>query len=314
MSSNKNVAIVIALSIITLSGVFLWKSNSALGVTNSAEFNQKILNSLAELNLPKSSDLSLINAAPDNLGNYIFYRSGVTLSQTNKDALRQSEQTSWSQNKRIGQSHLAQILTDVAFEKLVTLSDAEINDMSETLRGFNDASMSPTFQSGRRMVRLRANGEGSLEPQYFISQLAYARDAQIAYNLQRSGYPPLLIQANRAALYNRIVNEVSVRVNTLTAADPDFLDGSKNLTPTKAMLVSYAVVTNDMLLGNSTDIQQFMADEQQTISRFWNQQYPSPQGRKAYGVNGYVYSSPTNYLLDDSSVARVLTLINERSN
>lgn len=165
------------------------------------------------------------------------------------------------------------------------------------------------------MVRLRANGEGSLQPQYFVSQLEYARDAQIDYNRSRSGYPPLLIQANRAALYNRIVNEISERVRTLSDADPEFLTGStKGLTPAKAMLVSYAVVTNDMLLGNSVDLQQRMAIQQQTLSSYWNQQYPSPQGRKAFGVNGYLYSSPTNYLFDDASVARVLTLINERSN
>lgn len=315
MSSNKNLAIVLALSVITIGGLFLWKSNSAIGITNSADFNQKILNSLAELNLPNTSNVSSINAAPDSLGNYIQYRSGVALSQTNKDTLRQSEQAFWNENKTVGQTQLAQILTDVAFERLVTLSNSDINNMSDTLRGFNDPSLSTTFQSGRRMVHLRANGDGSLEPQYFISQLEYARDAQIGYNQPRSGYPPLLIQANRAALYNRIVNEVSSRVNALSEADPDFLSGSsKGLTPTKAMLISYSVVTNDMLLGNAADLQQRMTKQEQVLSSYWNQQYPSPQGRRAYGVNGYIYSTPTNYLLDDASVSRLLTLINERSN
>lgn len=315
MHPRRNLLLFLIFSAVTISGILLWKAPPAIGITNGEEINLRVSNSLAELNLPDSNNLAQINDAPNNLSNYLNYRSGVSLSQTNKDSLKLSEQKSWAQDKKVSQTQLAQIMTDVAFERLTTLSDPDISSMAETLRGFNDPGLPAIF--GRSNVLLRANGEGSLDPQYFISQLAYTRNAQVAYvNGGRSGYPPLLLQSQRAALYNRALSEISSLASRLSSGDPAFLGNSTNqgLTPSKALLVTYAVVSNDMLIGNSSELQQSMQQQQQTLSQYVNSPYPGPSGHHAYGVYGYRYSSPTNVLLDDTAVARVIGLIAERSN
>jgi hypothetical protein len=318
-TKKKKIILVFSLAALTFSAMFFWKTSSTSGITNGEEFNQKIRNSMAEVNLPRTNDSAAITTASESFSNYVYYRSGVNLGPTNKSLLRQIEQNAWNQSKKISNSQLAQILTDVAFEKLVTLTDSDINNMAETLRGFNDRSLPAVYQNGRTMVRLRANGEGSMEPQYFVSQLISIRNTQTAYSQNPyGGRPPLVVQSSRAALYNGIVNEISACVSVLKAADPNFFGdpttASKGLTPMQAMLVAYSVISDDMLVGNEAELRQKMSILQQTISQYWATPYPSPQGRRAYGTNGYIYSSPTNYLLDEASVARILNLINERSN
>ena len=308
MYLTKKIAFSLGLIVLTISGLFLWKANAASGLTNRDDFNLQVLHSLVELNLPKSNDQTVIDAAPDNLSNYINYRSGISLSKANKEALRLAEQKSWDQAKRIGQPQLAQILTDVAFEKLGSLSDTDINNMAETLCGFNDQALPENFKRGKRMVKLRANGEGWLDPKDFISQLSSARDAQFAFNQLGSGSSmPFLLRVERSAVYNRMVNEISNRVKYLTLADPGFLGGSESdgLTPSKALLVTYSFVSDDLLAGNATELQQKMLEKQEVITRYSKGRYPGPQSHHAYGVNGYIYSSPLNYLLDDASTARI---------
>jgi len=314
MHSTKRNLLVLALVLIFIGVIFFRVSGPASGITNREEFNQQIRNSLAELQLPKQNNSLLITGSADRLSDFIYYRSGASLSTANKETLRQSEQLFWNESKRVSQQELAQILTDVAFEKLVTLSDQDVDNVTDILRGFNDPSMPAAFQAHRNKVTLRANGEGTMDPQYFAAQLKYARDAQIDYNQNgRGSYPPLLVQTNRAALYNRIVNDVSNRVASLSAADPDTFESSKSdLTPVQAILVAYSVASSDLLAGNQAELQQKMSERQQAASQFAQAQYPSPQGHRAFGVNGYIYSSPLNYLFDDMSVRRVLDLINER--
>ena len=117
----------------------------------------------------------------------------------------------------------------------------------------------------------------------------------------------------RAALYNRMLVEISERVDYLSEADPDFFGGTKgNMTPMQAMLLTYSVVSDDMLVGNQTELQQKETEVQQLASSFGTEPYPSAQGHKAYGVNGYVYSSPTNLLLDDSTTSKILNLIKQK--
>jgi hypothetical protein len=86
------------------------------------------------------------------------------------------------------------------------------------------------------------------------------------------------------------------------------------MAPAQALLVAYAVIADDPLTYNQAELTQKMQDKQQFISRAARSDFPSPRGHKAYGDNGYIHSSPTNILLNDASVERLLTLIQERGN
>ncbi len=297
-----------ALTFISLliGGILFWQANVISGTTGDAEFNQKLRDALAEINFANSNDELAIDTAADNLTNFIYYRSGIQLSEPNRDSLSQSEQSSFSQSKKISQSQLAKILTDVSFERLVTLTDSEINLIAETLRGFNPPGGLPTvYQGVRGRVKPRADGEGAMEPERFVNQIKASRDAFLDGKSAET-------EMTKTALHNRITSEISDRVNYLSSAEPSFFGGSKGfMTPMQALLIAYSVVTDDLLVGNQADLEQTKSELQQVASRFASEPYPGHQGYNAYGVNGYLYSSPTNFLLDDATTSRLIHLINQ---
>ena len=313
LKTKKTIAIALCIFALLLSGTFFWKADSTSGTTSAEAYNQSLRNALTEVNIPKDNNLAVIAASSDNLANFIYYRSGIPMSQANKNLLLDNEQKSWAQSKKITQTQLAQILTDVAFDELVTLSDSNLASMAETLRGFNTPAYSVSHPNARESVRLRANGEGIMSPAYFVSELKSIRDAEINRRNKPNTSPDLSLRMSRTALYDRLSNEISERVSELKNADTSFSGSSPNdLTPTEAMLITYSVVTNDYLMGNQTELQQQMADKQQLVTTYGGQ-FPSPQRYKAYGANGYIYSSPADLLLDNSTTTQILNLIKARS-
>jgi flagellar basal body-associated protein FliL len=312
--NSKTIIIALVIVTVTVAGGLFWKLNSVGAISPSEEYKQRIRNALSEINLSNDQTLVSANSSSASLSDFIYYRSGVQLSQANKDSLAQIQMNSLIQTKKVSQDQLAQIITDVAFEKLVSFSDANISSMSDSLCGCSDPNLPPDFK--RDIVKLRANGEGIMPKTTFVSQLIYARDAEISYRQKGSRFPPLLRQANRMALKNRVLNEVTNRSNYLVAADPNFFNGSSanEMTPLQAILITYSVIADDSLAGNRAELEKQMLDNQQDITNFTGIPYPSPQGHNAYGVNGYSYSTPTDLLFDDATVTRVLNLIKEKSN
>ena len=318
MLKNKR-ALVFALIVFTLliGGLSLYKTREVSGTTDEEEFNQTVRDALAELNFSNGNSPAAINAATNNLANFIYYRSGVQLSQTNKGSLSRNEYKSRTESKRVTQAQLADIFTTVAFEKLVTLSDSDIDQMAETLRGFNSPDLLTNFPGFRKHVKLRANGEGTIDPTVFIAQLKDARASEINYQSQMAANPKTARAVfARTALCGRLNTEITARSNYLAAASPDFFNGAANndLTPEQSMLLTYSIITDDPLAGNRTELQSKMNEMQQVVTKYTKHPYPSSLNHRAYGVNGYIYSTPTNLLFDDAFVTRVLNLIKEKAN
>lgn len=238
------------------------------------------------------------------------------MSQANKDFLQQSEQQALSQSKTIMPADLSQILATVANERLASLSDTDIDNITETLRGFSHPNLPAGFQQSRReLVKLRRNGEGTIPVADFKNQLKEARDVEFAARNRTGAFSAFRISAQRSAISSRINSEVNSRVNQLVNANPDFFLNSQNaMTPIQAMLIAYSVASDDFLVGNQGDITQQLQSIQQGISRVTNSTYPSPQGHQAYGINGYIHSSPVNYTFDDITAMKILNLIQAKVN
>ncbi len=313
MLNYKKLGITLVVFALLISGVLFWKTNSTSGTTDDEAFHQGIRNALSEINFSTGNAPVSVSTTTNNLANFINYRSGIQLSQTNKNLLIQNEQYALDNSQRINKYQLAQILTDVAYEKLVTLSDADINSMADNLRGFNTANMPQDYQSIRNLISIRADGEGTMDPNEFVSRLKSIRDDQIAYNggNQTNSW---LINLQRATFLKRVEGEIKQRATTLKDAEPNFFGSSANdeMTPMQAILLTYSVAADDMLVGNQTEVQQKMTEHQQFVSRFGNQSYPGSQGQHAYGVNGYIYSTPLNIVLDDAAMTNILNKIQER--
>ena len=304
--------IILCFSVLTVLSVasLIWKFSPVSGTTNSEEYKQQMRDALVEAGLATSNNLTAIDASADNLANFIYSRSGVQLSQTNKNTLKQLEEKSWAQSKRITQECLTDALTQVAFEKLVILSDADIDSITTSLMGFDAPDLPVYYKNGRNHVMLRFTGEGIMSPEYFKDQIKNARSNAIACQSICTGQPSFSNKMTRSALRNKISNEILSLMTRLGDADTNFSSGNTNdMTVAEAVLVSYAVITNDTMAGNTSKLQQEMTSVQ--TLRNQGSGYPSPQNHKPFGSNGYLYGSPANQLLNDASTSRLLELVKE---
>lgn len=284
-------------------GALTWKLNTSSGSTKTEEYHQKIRNGLAEINIPRNKNSHSINAAPDSLSNFIYHRSGLKISKSNKSTLRFAEQNAWNDSKRVDAASLTRIITDIALEKISTLSDSEIADITDSLRGFNAPGLPEGYQKGQRVVKLRASGSVQMPADEFSLELTKLRDGGIQGMVARN------------LIHVSVASEVNRYVDTIRRADPQFFGGTQSsMTPTQALLIVYAVVADDPLTHKQAELAQEMQNRRQFRFRVAGSNFPSPNGHNAYGDNGYLYSSPAKLLLDDTSVERLLTLIQERGN
>ncbi len=304
MLRNKK-GVLLTLSVFILlftAGFFFFNYNGATqGTTSNAQLNQRVQNALAEVSLPTSNNASAINASSASLADFIAYRSNVTLSQANKDLLAGKEQLAWNQSKKITKGQLASILTEMASDKLRDLTDAQRDSAVESLRGFNHSTLPANID--RSTVTLRANGLGRMTPAELTTQLNAIRgsnaDSKITQGLIELG----------------ISSEIDYYISLLSDADPNFFGGTKgDMTPMQAVLISYAVVTNDTLSDNQTELTTAMQIAENITAQASGGYYPSHIGEKAYGLNGYFYSAPTDLLMTNDSIDKLITEIAIRSN
>ncbi len=279
---------------------FNFSTNTSSGTTLDEEYKQQVRNGLAEINLPSSTDSNLINAASDSLAGFMSYRSGIQISQVNKNLLAGKEQSAISQSKGITPSQLSQILTQIAGERISSLTDSEISNATENLRGFNSPDLPASFQLGRSNVKLRANGEGVMTATRFQTEVTGIRDGG-------------LNKFVRSAISSRIALEVERKVNLLRdSGSPEFAQAKSKLSPMQALLITYSIVTDDPLTYNQAGLQQKMQNLKQGLSQVTGQTYSSPTSQKAFGDNGYLFSSPSGLILNESAVTRFLNLVSEQ--
>ncbi len=287
----------------SVAGLAFWNSNSTSGATNQDAYRLQVQNGLAQLNLPTSNNADAISAANENLSAFIYNRSGVQLTQSAKNFIKDTEERSWSQSRRITPTQLSQILADAAMERLSNSTEAEVNQAAETLRGFNAFDLPEAFVQGRNMVKLRASGEGTMTTASFISDVNSFRNSGVAYNKIVVG-----------TINNRASLEVERRVKLLAQAAPESYGIiNEGVTPMQAILIAYSIAADDPLAYNEAGLEQRMQTVRQGISQKTGQTYSNPQGHRAFGTNGYLYSSPVDLLLNETTMNRILNSFKERS-
>ena len=267
-----------------------------------AEFNSEVRSALSEIAFPAGADAAAVDTAAANLAYFFSYRAGVLVSDANEQRIRSAEQIAQT-GKRISKSDLVSVLTDIASDKLRNLTDAQRDHAVETLRGFDHAGLPQSFRKGRDHVSIRASGEGRMTAAELASRLDSVRGESAESKLVRS------------LINNSIALEVESICGTLADADPGFFGDSKcDMTALQALLVAYAVVTDDLLAGNQAQLTEKMQRIRQAISDRYDINYPGPDGHSAYGVNGYIFSTPADLFLDEGTMAALISRIEEKLN
>jgi hypothetical protein len=306
-------AVVTAMSICAvIAGINLWISSADDNrVDGSNKQIARLRDGLSEVkfttldNSPKNA-----RASVESLARFLRKRSGVMLEQDVKSKIAAMEEHVASRNlRRISANELDVILAHVVQERIAALSDQEIDYAIETLRGFNSQDLPDEYSRGRSRIRPRASVLGPKVTGNLVAQMRSLRN-------QASANETSL----KFLLGSFMKTEVEARAKLLSEALPSQFtqDGTWSgphgvkLTPVQAILIAYSVVSDDYLLDSEANQQKLMKALQEAgVKRAGH--FPDPTGKFAYGVNGYVYSSPVDLFFNDQVVGRILQLIEERS-
>ena len=207
--------------------------------------------------------------------------------------------------RRIRPDEFSAILTETLIERIHNLDDAEIARATEALCGFDAPDLPSGVKATRKYVKLRASETGSMSAPSFAAQAKNYRDRTFVPLL----LVPLMVLAREA-----VDREVQKRVNSLSEALPAVWGRAQSdgLTPLQAYLITYSVASDDYLWHSQANLQISMKSTEQAMTNSQGH-YPASAGRHAYGVNGYLYSTPLDLILDQRTTTRLLDRLEQRS-
>lgn len=248
------------------------------------------------------ANLGETRAAVNSAAHFIGKRSGVGFSGEALSRLAEMEQRAQAgTGRRVTVDELSNTLTSIMVEKLSALSDEQVAGVVETLRGFNAPGLPNKFD---RDFKLPATAFVMTRPEVHEARIRAIRD-QLA---TPSG------DVFKGAAREFVRKGVESRVQILSEALPESFGNTWDaeaaeaggMTPLQALLVAYSVVSDDYLCDSEASLAQRMKAVERSLSRSLGEPYPGPEGHRAYGVNGYLFSAPLDIVLDEQAVGRLL--------
>jgi hypothetical protein len=299
-----------------VAAVSVWRS-SALQADKQTEgkrqYHARIRDGVGrEVQFASPGDPSgVIRASVNSVDNFIFKRSGVKLSGPTKTRLAEMERLTLNgSTRRLSISELNDVLTSTAFERLGRLTDEEILHVDDTLRGFNAPDLPRRF--GRRDIHLPGRSV-LISSDKFVAQVKAMRD--------QTTTP--LGEVLKAATHREIQNNIHRQIRDLSEAVPEKFvgtwdatndrDGDMGVTPLQAVVIAYSVASSDLLCDSEANLVKNMKGFQDGATRYLGEKYPSPEGHFAFGVNGYIASTPLDLVFDEQTINLMLDHIQERS-
>jgi hypothetical protein len=232
-----------------------------------------------------------VRESVESAAGFIKERSGLELSARVKEKLADLETENLSgREQAISPAELTDALTDTAVERLSSVSDAEIDQAATTLS-----------QSDGEII-LRGNGRGHITSSEFVKQ------ARAMRNMSRRGDAML-----RDAVHKEVEDAVAERVKTFSRAVPEQFGGAeKGVTPLQAVLITYSVVSDDLLAGSTDTLKNKVEKTHYAKKKLGLARADSAPG-KAYGKGGTLFAAPVDLILDEATMTRLLDRVGGRS-
>ena len=264
-----------------------------------------------EVELAHDSSPAQIRAAVNSVTKFVETRSGVSFGEATKERLAVLEAKVQSgAGRRLTLDTFSDALSATLLERFSSLTDKEIAQMDETLRGFNAPDMPENFYRSFRL------------PQGFVS-IGIPPEKNIAtLKLMRDELNSPVRDVWSNIFREKVLHHVRGTAQGLAQAVPeqfgnlwDTANGSESsgtaagFTPLQAFLFAYSLVSDDRLDHGQVNLRKSMEAEQKYWAKELGRPFPSPDGRHAYGVNGYVFSSPLDLFFGDQNVNRLLDRI-----
>jgi hypothetical protein len=195
------------------------------------------------------------------------------MSEETKERLVGLEQDTLGKGRRINAEELTEAITDTLAERIAALTDRDISFAAHTLHKDGD------------LMALRADGKFAATAREFKAMAEDFRDQC------RNGD-----KEAREGLRLVVSDEVDDRLTLFSEATPDKFGGAKEkgVTPLQALLVTYSIISDDRLEGSQADLEKAATG------------LAKRTGRKAFGVNGFRFSTPVNLVFNRETTARLL--------
>ncbi|MFY9618670.1 MAG: hypothetical protein WAQ99_02565 [Pyrinomonadaceae bacterium] len=265
----------------------------------------------SEVKLTSGTSPAQIRVAVNSVTKFIETRSGVSLSEATKERLAALEAKVQSGNgRRLTLETFSAALSATLLDRFSYLTDQEIAQMDETLRGFNAPDMPENFDRSFKLPQGFVSI--GIPPEKNIGRLKVIRD-----QLNTPAGDVWADMFREKVLYNvrgkaqSLAEAVPEQFGNLwdTANGRESSDTAAGFTPLQAFLFAYSLVSDDRLDYGQPNLRKSMEVQQKYWAKELGRPFPSPDGRHAYGVNGYLFSSPLDLFFDEQNVNRLLDQI-----
>lgn len=265
----------------------------------------------SEVKLASGTSPAQIRVAVNSVTKFVETRSGVSLGEATKERLAALEWKVQSGNgRRLTLDAFSAAISTTLLDRFSSLTDEEIAQMDETLRGFSAPDMPLNFDRSFKLPQGFVSI--GIPPEKNIGRLKVIRD-----QLNTPTRDVWVDMFREKILYNvrgkaqNLAEAVPEQFGNLwdTTNGRESSDTTAGLTPLQAFLLAYSLVSDDRLDYGQPTLRKSMEAKQKYWAKELGQPFPSPDGRHAYGVNGYLFSSPLDLFFGEQNVNRLLDQI-----
>lgn len=282
----------VTLSILGLIFVPLQQKQKAAQTVNT-DFITRVSQGLAE------AQISNLRVSPtvgvNSITNLMEIRSGIRFSSSVRTQLaRQEIATINGVQPLISYDKLVDNLTDTALEQASQLTNTDITQIVTVARGFTAPNMPESLK----------NQDIAIFPGYYVDTSNEVFTTQL--KAITSPQAQLLV---RRSIRSKIEEEVRMHLIDYAAAAPETFGENwdsannkpgKGLTPSKAILLTYSLVSGDSFADTTNGLNTKMQKLQEVLTTKYGS-YPSPLGHTPYGINGYLFSSAISIFFNEKN-------------
>lgn len=294
---TKVLLVLLAVAFVAAAAIFVGNKDSTAvqkivsAADASENYKARVKQGLGEIKFSSSSSENKIAASVKSLSKFIEDRSGIIINPDAQKLLISQEQSFRLDNKNgVSLPELGDLITETVMQRAKTWNEQETASAVESWKGFNHPDLPDSFKKGRSRIVLRSNGAGIRTDQLleFLSALKKGNGE----------IPASYISYFKQEITERTENKYKY----LSELMPEqFPLREQNISPFNSMLIAYSIIADDSLADSMNNLVRKM----DSISEWHKKKegkYPNANGLKAYGPNGFMYSSPTNLLLDDNGI------------
>ncbi|HJQ68748.1 MAG TPA: hypothetical protein VKA70_07240 [Blastocatellia bacterium] len=227
----------------------------------------------------------------NSVASFVSSRSSVTISASISNRLQDLEtRTLNGQLRRLTPSQVAGALSDSLHERLASVTDAQIDSMANN--SFRVCTDARNVSYWSPQVVLRKTGQGVKDAPTFIQKAKEYRDSSTPEALLYRSLAPGIIAEHLQKRFSELQAEVSGW-------------SGNDLSPVQSYTLGYSLITDDDLvfsLSRQLNVMQRIEDRLFTAHGVPR----SAAGRRPFGENGYLYSSPSDIFFGDQTVIKFL--------